>query len=909
MLFVCEGVANNNFRVSSAVEDRVRASTSVVSAVQQSRHHSAHSVVSKALKSSKGRLASLVRKVGSRLNPIQGLPDQLNNQVTKLLTVYDRPQENMGPVTTQSTTEEQRKWPKSVFISYSTLDRTHALHLKRLLEEKDIRVWFDIFDIRTSGKIDSDLLKIIGKQDVFCLLLSPKSVESKWVEREIQVAKSSTTLRILPIILRPCNIPPELEDIIGFDAREGLERESVRDRLFRAILGESEIAGSVILDKVERELQYDKFLQDQAEEAMPEIRRAVDSLSTKPMRILHLHIWPETLPENKDTILELRLTLDTLFNGTMSFFIARYREGRTWPEEYDFEEPGFQEFFLSPQPRIDVQFKWFDRIIRLRPVIYHTWRDHDEIYVMELDGEEYKPRDSLSLPQVFEIPSLDTLIENQSLFQLVAHNPSNKVSSIVPEDSDISIELSGGVSRNQWLKLYRSHFTRDQQNLRNTPYLSAPDMNPILREILLSRYCETLGKGDRERDMVELELSVRASIQKNQYGSADERRLAGWYLFHKGTESFGVHRWRDAYEAFEKASLILQPVVMSQVPTMRDAVSMYLSVRRMVEIWMRQRSFEHAEKIVSSLMRVARSINEADPTEPDFQGILGEALLIQAEVNVVLGKKDLALESLVNSVEIIHDLYLRIPLQSRQQAWIAALSDAIRKVALWQISADHQVNEWKATLRGQIGNDKVYTALIRPPTPPSQLPVWLQDCTLEAWPTKPIKSAALRYSLKLPARWDSDYAVRGTSHSIQHIYRGGKDTNWLMIEFLENADEHGDIRHLVQVDMAISGLPVLYDLKVQPTLLQGRYIGTLSSLVTKLDADDAQAYLGIARFQVPGNLLGRIYIVLVRKGTFAWKITLTFHTACLPGAPEEMVNSNDHIRAGAILGSLQLERP
>ncbi|PYH62046.1 toll/interleukin-1 receptor domain-containing protein [Aspergillus niger CBS 101883] len=791
-------------------------------------------------------------------------------------------------VATQSTAAKQRRRPKSVFISYSSLDRYHALHLKRLLEVKGIKVWLDVFDIQTGGEFDSDLFQVIGQQDLFCLLLSPKAVQSMWVEKEIQTAQASPELYILPIILRPCNIPPELKDIIAFDATEGLDRDSVRDRLFRAVLGDFDIEGSVILSEMESELQYNKFLQDQAEEALPEIRRTVDASSASPIRRVDLNIFPETLPEDSDVILELKLKLDTLFHGTMSFFIARYREGRTWPEGYGFREPDYDEFYLRIKPRIDVQFKWFDRIVRLKPIEYgNDWKDHIERYFIEFDGTQFKPYEDLSFPQVFEIPCLRTLIKDHSSFELVSHNTLSKASTVVSEGTDISIELVGEVAQGEWLQLYRSHITKDLQNLQKAPYLSSPEMSPIFREALLSR-CLVTTDGKKGDSYKELEESIIASIEKGEYS--------------------------NAYEAYEKASLALQPLVMSQVPTMRDAVSMYLSVRRMVEIFMQQQSFQHAGGIISALMRVARSISESDSEEPDFQRIWADALFVEAKVNAALEQKDLAVESLVKNVDVFHQLYLTVQLPSRQRAWIAALSYAIRTVAGWQILADQQLSAWRTDLRNAIGNnDEAFELLTRPPPPPNELPVWLRDCTLQQWPTKPIKSAALRYALKLPERWDSSFTVRGTSRSIEHIYHGtpGIDAERLMIEFLEDLNEHGDITKAVTVYMALIGMPVLYDLVAQPTLLPGtwQYMGKLPSLITSLNADDACAYMGLARFQASFNLLGRIYVVLVRKGTFRWKITLSFETACLPSMPEDIVNSNDHVRAGAILGSLQLLGP
>jgi hypothetical protein len=67
-------------------------------------------------------------------------------------------------------------------------------------------------------------------------------------------------------------------------------------------------------------------------------------------------------------------------------------------------------------------------------------------------------------------------------------------------------------------------------------------------------------------------------------------------------------------------------------------------------------------------------------------------------------------------------------------------------------------------------------------------------------------------------------------------------------------------------------------------------------------------YMGVANYKAldPRSTLGRIYVLLVRKGRLAWQIALCFRTACFRGVPEEMLNSNDHNRAGAVLETLRL---
>jgi hypothetical protein len=334
--------------------------------------------------------------------------------------------------------------------------------------------------------------------------------------------------------------------------------------------------------RLRKEIQ--KEIQDQAEEILPSINQAIGELSADPIRRATLTIRPETLPKDPDVILELRLKLDELFHGTMSFFIARYREGRTWPNGYGLREPDYNEFFLSLRPRLDVQFRWFDRVAQLRPMVSDSaLLDLPKLFSMEFDGEKFKPKESLSLAQVYEIPSLHTLIENRSKFQLISHNVATKEETVVSDNTDISVELKGELQRD-WLQLYRSHTTMEQRDLLTTPYLSPPRMSPILRNALLAQCCHISGiaKSDSYHKLV---VPSAATIEKNEFDSGEERLIAASYLYNTAIMSFARSKWQDAYRSYQKTSELLRPLISPGVPSIVHATALYLSMRRMAQIW------------------------------------------------------------------------------------------------------------------------------------------------------------------------------------------------------------------------------------------------------------------------------------------------------------------------------------
>ena len=125
---------------------------------------------------------------------------------------------------------------------------------------------------------------------------------------------------------------------------------------------------------------------------------------------------------------------------------------------------------------------------------------------------------------------------------------------------------------------------------------------------------------------------------------------------------------------------------------------------------------------------------------------------------------------------------------------------------------------------------------------------------------------------------------------------------------MDKASATARITNWVDSIIAITGFPVVEMIndEQKPQLIEWTEESALDIIAKQLKADEVYGYSGIARLQDDSSRLARIYILLVRRDKFAWKITLSFETACLPGMPAKLVDSNDHIRAGAILGELTL---
>ncbi len=580
----------------------------------------------------------------------------------------------------------------------------------------------------------------------------------------------------------------------------------------------------------------------------------------------------------------------------MSFYIARYQEGRTWPEAFGFREPPYTEFFLSERPRLDIQFRWFDRVVPLNVQIDGTdLRDLPATFTLQFDGLEFKPKGELNLPQTFEIPGLETLEKQDSEFRLIAHDSATRQAREVSSDTDTDLTLSAKSGGGSFC-LYASRYTPAQRLVLGSKYLSHVT-NGILRTVLLLRYVGEPWEDRRSK--------IIAALEKGEFDSEEQRRLAAHFRFSEAIQARFKTLHRDAYKQFQEAAELLQPLVLEKKPTLEDAVLMYRACRALVEIWLRQDSIPNAGQLGETLGAVAHTIKESDPENADFQRMWADAVLLNAGIHVKLGDKPRAATELRENVATLQHLNELLPSAQRRIAYLQALTSAIEQAAQWEIADAVPLKQWKAALAEEVG-DKTAEELTHSRSR-DELPRWLEPADPGGWPTRSIKSAGLRYSLRIPKNWSSEFEVRGTSKEVEHLYYGKRDAEWLIVSFMDQANAESDMTNWVGPFLAMSGFPVLIKLDPLPKLRQWTYLGKLPGVAKKLVADEAHAYTGLAEYtegKMP--ILGRMYIVMARRKTFAWKVSLSFETACFEGMPEDRVYSQDHVRAGAILGALRL---
>jgi adenylate cyclase len=110
-----------------------------------------------------------------------------------------------------------------IFISYSTLDRQHALTLVEQLRAAGHSVWIDQQGIGAASSWSNEIAEALESCKAFILLLSETSLESKNVIKELALAAEADK-HIIPVELAPVTIPTAFKYHLA-----GLQRTSINN--------------------------------------------------------------------------------------------------------------------------------------------------------------------------------------------------------------------------------------------------------------------------------------------------------------------------------------------------------------------------------------------------------------------------------------------------------------------------------------------------------------------------------------------------------------------------------------------------------------------------------------------------------------------------------------------------------
>ncbi len=98
---------------------------------------------------------------------------------------------------------------KHVFISYSRKDSATVDHIVARLDEDKFEAWIDREEIHGGDLWREEIVEAIDDAYAFVLMLSPDSVASDNVRKEVDLAEGAAKA-LIPVLLAPAKLPSRL---------------------------------------------------------------------------------------------------------------------------------------------------------------------------------------------------------------------------------------------------------------------------------------------------------------------------------------------------------------------------------------------------------------------------------------------------------------------------------------------------------------------------------------------------------------------------------------------------------------------------------------------------------------------------------------------------------------------------
>lgn len=128
---------------------------------------------------------------------------------------------------------------KSIFLSHSSKDKFFVRTLADHLRKYGIKVWIDEAEINIGDSLTEKIGQAIENTDYVGVVLSHNSINSEWVQKELQIALQKEikgkSVVVLPILIETVEIPPFLKDKLYADFTSSEKYESELPKLLKAL--------------------------------------------------------------------------------------------------------------------------------------------------------------------------------------------------------------------------------------------------------------------------------------------------------------------------------------------------------------------------------------------------------------------------------------------------------------------------------------------------------------------------------------------------------------------------------------------------------------------------------------------------------------------------------------------------
>lgn len=115
----------------------------------------------------------------------------------------------------------------SVFVSHSSADGIIAERVAMGLQAMGYSSWYAEWQLKPGDSIVKRIQTALSASDVLIVVLSPRSVASEWVQRELNsvlmAQLSGQSVLVVPVLIETCEIPQLLADTLYVDLRNDFE--------------------------------------------------------------------------------------------------------------------------------------------------------------------------------------------------------------------------------------------------------------------------------------------------------------------------------------------------------------------------------------------------------------------------------------------------------------------------------------------------------------------------------------------------------------------------------------------------------------------------------------------------------------------------------------------------------------
>ncbi|MBI5933450.1 MAG: toll/interleukin-1 receptor domain-containing protein [Chloroflexi bacterium] len=160
------------------------------------------------------------KSISDIINRLSDVNNHLENTLAQTLKAKMEVQSSIAMFQEILGIADFMEWKRSrdagVFISYSHADKEIVNSLTQRFEKDSIHYWLDEKELLIGDVIDKAISIGIQKSQLFIIVLSPISINSKWVEREFDEASHEEVEGkkiILPVVVKnltPDKLPPRI---------------------------------------------------------------------------------------------------------------------------------------------------------------------------------------------------------------------------------------------------------------------------------------------------------------------------------------------------------------------------------------------------------------------------------------------------------------------------------------------------------------------------------------------------------------------------------------------------------------------------------------------------------------------------------------------------------------------------